>query len=122
MDTNNQTELNYIKSGDYLIPDLKLSETGTPAIGKYGRMRRTYLKEHRPILYNRMILEEKLFPHLAEIDRTANERLELMMDELMKQDGVTEKLKAENPMQWVQRMNNLKAQAEEAILTELIYS
>ena len=118
------TELTYTKNGDYLIPDLTLSETPEDArpLGKYGRLRRSYLQEHRPGLYSRLVLSEKLFPHLREIDETANRRLEQLMPELMKQNGVTENLKASEPMKWVGLMNNLKAQAEETILTELIYS
>ncbi|MBQ7921086.1 MAG: TnpV protein, partial [Clostridia bacterium] len=81
-----------------------------------------YLKNHRPILYNRLILSEKLYSHLTEIDLTANSRMEQMMDELQKANGLTEQMKAQNPMLWVKTMNSLKSQAEEAILTELIYS
>jgi len=114
-------ELTYSRNGDYLIPDLSLNETEQP-IGKYGRMRKAYLKEHRPILWNSLILSEKLYPHLLEIEQTAHSRLELMMPELMKANGVTEALKASDPMKWVGLMNNCKAQAEEAILAELIYS
>ena len=115
-------ELTYTKNGDYLIPDLSLTEQQETPLGKYGRMRKTYLKEHRPILWNRMSLSETLYPHLREIDETANRRLERMMPELMKLNGVTEGLKAEDPMKWVGLMNNLKAQAEETILAELIYN
>ena len=115
-------ELTYTKNGDYLIPDLSLTEQQETPLGKYGRMRKTYLKEHRPILWNRMILSETLYPHLREIDETANRRLEQMMPELMKLNGVTEGLKAEDPMKCVGLMNNLKAQAEETILAELIYN
>ena len=114
------TNLNYMKTGDYQIPNLTLSDT--PQIGKYGRMRREYLKNHRPILYNRLILSEKLYQHLAEIDQTANRRMAQLMDELTKSNGLTEQMKSENQMLWVQTMNNLKSQAEETILTELIYS
>ena len=117
---NMKTELTYTTVGEYSLPNLKLS--GTEKIGKYGRMRREYLKTHRPILYNRLLLSEKLYKHLSKIERTAQERTERIMNELMKQNGVTEKMKEENPMLWVQMMNNLKAQAEEVILTELIYS
>src|SRR5574344_2692664 len=115
-------ELTYTKNGDYLIPDLSLTEQQETPLGKYGRMRKTYLKEHRPILWNRMILSEKLYPHLREIDETANRRLEQMMPGLMQSAGVTEALKASAPMTWVGLMNSLKAQAEEVILTELIYA
>ena len=115
-------EMTYTRNGDYLIPDLALTETKQKPLGKYGQLRKTYLKEHRPILWNRMILDETLFPHLREIDETANRRLEQMIPELMKSAGVTENLKASDPMKWAQTMNSLKAQAEEVILNELIYS
>ena len=115
-----KTELTYTSVGEYSLPNLKLS--GTEEIGKYGRMRREYLRTHRPILYNRLLLSEKLYAHLSEIERTAQERTERMMNELTVQNNVNEKMKAENPMLWVQMMNNMKAQAEEVILTELIYS
>lgn len=118
------TELTYTKNGDYLIPDLTLSETpeDTRPLGKYGRLRRSYLQEHRPGLYSRLVLSEKLFTHLREIDETANRRLEQMMPELMESAGVTEELKARDQMKWVGLMNNLKAQAEEIILSELVYN
>lgn len=115
-------ELTYTKNGDYLIPDLSLTPQPETPLGKYGRMRRTYLKEHRPILWNRLILSEELYPHLREIDTAAHNRLEQMMPELVKAAGATEELKASDPMKWVGLMNNCKAQAEEIILNELIYS
>lgn len=115
-----ENKLNYTQNGDYLIPNLTLSETETKPLGKYGRMRKKYLQENRPVLWNSMILSETLFPHLREIDETANRRLEQMMPELMKRNGVTEELKAKDPMMWTGVMNNLKNQAEETILAELI--
>ena len=115
-------ELTYTRSGDYWIPDLSLSQQETQPLGKYGRLRKTYLQENRPVLWNSLILSEKLYPHLREIDETANSRLEQMMPGLMQSAGVTEALKASNPMKWVGLMNSLKAQAEEVILTELIYA
>ena len=114
--------LTYTQNGDYLIPDLSLTEQESRPLGKYGRMRKKYLEEHRPILWNQMILNETLFPHLREIEDTANRRLEQMMPVLMKAAGVTEDLKARDPMAWVGLMNSCKAQAEEVILQELIYS
>ena len=117
-----QNNLNYTRNGDYLIPNLTLSETETKPLGKYGRMRKQYLQEHRPVLWNTMILSEKLYPHLREIDEAANRRLEVLMNELTKKSGVTEELKATDPMKWTGLMNTLKAQAEETILTELIYA
>ena len=114
--------LTYTKNGDYLIPDLSLTQQESRPLGKYGRMRKKYLEEHRPILWNQMILTETLFPHLREIEETANRRLEQMMPVLMKAAGVTEDLKARDPMAWVGLMNICKAQAEEVILQELIYN
>ena len=115
-------ELTYTRSGDYWIPNLTLSQQETQPLGKYGRMRKKYLQEHRPVLWNSLILSEKLYPHLREIDETANSRLEQMMPGLMQSAGVTEALKASDPMKWVGLMNSLKAQAGEVILTELIYA
>ena len=115
-------ELTYTRSGDYWIPNLSLSQQETQPLGKYGRLRKKYLQEHRPVLWNSLILSEKLYPHLREIDETANSRLEQMMPGLMQSAGVTEALKASDPMKWVGLMNSLKAQAEEVILTELIYA
>ena len=114
--------MNYIQNGDYLIPDLKLSQQSEKTLGKYGRMRKTYLKEHRPILYNQMLLNEKLYQHLLEIDETAQSRLEQMMPRLAKEAGATEQLKASDPMKWVGLMNTCKAQAEEILMAELINS
>lgn len=114
--------MTYIQNGDYLIPDLKLSQQPEKPLGKYGRMRKAYLKEHRPILYNQMLLSEKLYPHLLEIDETAQNRLEQMIPQLAKEAGATEELKASDPMKWVGLMNTCKAQAEEILMAELINS
>ena len=114
-------ELTYSRCGDYYIPDLKLSEQTETPIGKYGRMRKQYLEKHRPVLYTSLILQERLYPHLLEIDRTANERMDTLMPQLMKAAGVDEALKAADQMRWLGLMNALKAQAEEMILSELIF-
>ena len=114
-------DLTYSRNGDYYIPDLILKDQPYKPLGKYGRMRKRYLKEYRPGLYSSLILSEKLYPHLLEIDEAAHRRLEMMMPELMKSAGVTEQLKASDPMKWVGLMNTLKAQTEEIILSELIY-
>ena len=113
-------QISYTRCGDYYIPDLKLSEQPEAPIGKYGRMRQRYLKEHRPGLYSSLILSEKLYPHLLEIDREARERMDAMLPRMMEAAGVTEELKARDSMRWVGLMNTLKAQAEEVILAELI--
>ena len=116
------SKLTYIRCGDYDIPNLKLSEQPETSIGKYGRMRKSYLKKHRPILYNQLLMSEKLYQHLLEIDETAQSRLEQMMPQLAKEAGATEELKASDPMKWVGLMNTCKAQAEEILMAELINS
>ena len=95
------SKLTYIRCGDYDIPNLKLSEQPETSIGKYGRMRKSYLKEHRPILYNQLLMSEELYPHLLEIDWTAQERVDTMLPHMMEAAGVTEELKACDPMRWV---------------------
>ena len=113
-------ELTYRQAGGYLIPELTIEQEGKP-LGKYGRMRKTYLKERRPILWNQLLLNGTLYPHLQEIDETANLRMAQMLPELAKRSSVSETLKAQDPMTWIGMMNNLKAQAEEIILNELIF-
>ena len=113
------SSLNYTKIGDYQLPNLTLNQPKTP-LGKYGRMRRNYLKEHRPVLYNSMLLNGTLYPHLTELEQTAESRMQQMMTELLKANPAPDK--ATNQMAWVQHMNSLRAQIEETILTELIYS
>ena len=116
------TELSYTIHGDYAIPNLKLSNLAGEPIGKYGRLRKHYLQEHRPILYNYLVLSETLYSHLLEIDNAANQRVDTLLSQLAKNAGVTEKLKAADPMKWVGLMNTAKAQAEEIILVELLYA
>ena len=117
-----ENNLTYTRNGDYLIPNLTLSEQPSEPLGKYGRMRKAYLKEHRPLIYNQLLMSEKLYPHLLEIDEAANSRLEQMMPQLAKDAGATEELKARDPMKWVGLMNTCKAQAEEILMAELINS
>ncbi len=115
-------DITYTKCGDYYIPNIVLSDTTHYHIGKYGRMRRTFLKEHRPIQYSDLVLTERLFPHLAEIDETCHQRLDVMIPAMAAQEGVTAALKRADQMEWVRRMNSIKARAEEVILAELVYS
>lgn len=112
----------YRQAGDYLIPNLTLPDTGDYQIGKYGRMRRTYLKEHHKVLYTNLVVEGKLFEHLTEIDQSCNKRMEIIVSAMAKQEGVTEVLKAANQMEWVRRMNSIRSRAEEIVLTELVYA
>ena len=112
-------ELSYRQNGDYLIPDIKMDDQPAGMIGKYGRMRKTFLKEHRSGAYNSLLLQNRLTEHLLEIDRTAREQVEQTMAQTEK---VNEKLKAESQMLWVQRMNSIRQRAEEMVLNNLIYA
>lgn len=112
----------YCQVGDYFIPNLVLPDDGNYQIGKYGRMHRSYLKEHRKILYNNYVLESMLFKHLAEIGQACNEHMEILVSAMAKQEGVTEALKVADQMEWIRRMNSIRNRAEEIILTELVYA
>ena len=116
------SELTYKRSGDYLIPNLSLNSQELPPLGKYGRMRKTYLQVHKPILYNTLLFSGKLTKHLAEVDIQCQERLETLVPQMMQLEGVDEALKASNQMEWVARMNNIHARAEEILLNELVYA
>ena len=112
----------YRQVGDYFIPNITLPDDGEYQIGKYGRMRRSYLKEYRKILYNNYVLEGTLFKHLAGLDQACNERMKNIVSAMAKQEGVTEALKAANQIEWVCHMNSIRNRAEEIILTELVYA
>ena len=112
----------YHQEGDYLIPNLTLPDEPEYQIGKYGRMRRSYLKEHRPVLYANYLTSGTLHRHLAEIDQACNERMEIIVSAMAKREDVTETLKAANQMEWVRRMNSIRNRAEEVVLTELVYA
>ena len=109
----------YTQNGDYLISNIVIRKT--KPLGHYGRLRKAYLEMHRPILFNELVLSDRLFEHCAEIDEAAQNRMELIVPQLAKQYGVTEQLKADNQMEWVRQMNACKAQAEEIVKFELIY-
>lgn len=113
-------DLTYTRNGDYLFPDLCLEDADLP-IGKYGLLRKRYLKEHKRGWYSSLLLTGKLDKHLDEIDHSCNERIELIMNQLARREGVTEALKASNQMEWVVRINNFRARAEEIVLSELVY-
>ena len=114
--------LRYVWCGDYLIPDLTLNAKTFPPLSKYGRMREKYLREHRHLLYSTMLLGGRLDDHLHEIDAAAQKRMDQLMRQMAETAGITEELKARDPMRWVGEMNAIKAQAEEMIFEELIYS
>ncbi len=113
--------IDYILVGDYYIPDLKLPEENRP-IGRYGRLHREYLKQEHPARYSSLILTGKLWTYLADLNEQAEERLDLIMEQMKAAEGVTEELKARNQLEWVGRMNNIRSRAEEIINSELIYT
>ena len=114
-------KLTYHYCGDYLLPDLTVPDESV-RLGKYGRMRKTYLKEHKPIQYNTLLLSGKLTEHLIGVDAECRERLETLLPQMMRQEGVDEALKARNQMEWVRRMNSIQNRAEEILLNELVYA
>ena len=116
---NMSSNLSYTQTGDYLLPNLTLHQPKNP-LGKYGRMRLNFLKQQHPVLYNTMLLSGSLYPHLMEVEQTAENRMQQTMAQLLKQNPAPDK--EQNQMAWVQHMNSLKAQAEELVLTELIYT
>lgn len=113
-------EITYTLVGDYYIPNITLPEESRP-IGKWGRMHREYLKEHRPILFNDLVLSGQLWTYLADLNEQAQERLSLIIEQMKVSEGVTEELKAADQMTWVRAMNSIRNRAEEIILREMIY-
>ena len=114
-------KLTYHRCGDYLLPTLTIPDESV-TLGKYGRMHKTYLKEHKPILYNALLLSGKLTDYLIGVDAECRERLENLLPQMMRQEGVDETLKARDQMEWLARMNHIQARAEEILLNELVYA
>lgn len=112
----------YRQCGDFFIPEIALPDTPRNPIGKYGRMRHRYLKEHRGVLYNAMILDGTLWSHLAEVDKICKERMDVLILGMKEKWGITEDLKAHDPMAWVGAMNNIRSAAEEILFAEVIYA
>ena len=112
--------LDYVLVGDYYIPDLKLPEESRP-IGRWGRMHKAYLQEHRPGQYNELLLSGKLWTYLADLNGQANDRLVCIISQMQAAEGVTEELKARNWLCWVQSMNSIRSRAEEIICSEMIF-
>ncbi len=112
--------IDYILIGDYYIPDLKLPEENRP-IGRYGRLHREYLKQEHPARYSSLILTGKLWTYLADLNEQAEERLDLIIEQMKAAEGVTEELKARNQLEWVGRINNIRSRAEKIIKSEMIY-
>ncbi len=114
-------EISYSQCGDYLIPNLVLPDEEQLTIGKYGRLRKRYLQENRPVLYSNLILSCKLFQHLSEIDHACVDHMDLLIRQMADREGVTEALKAVDQFEWVRRMNSIHNRAEEIVLSELVY-
>ena len=113
--------LSYTLHGDYYLPDLEINEE-EPTYGKYGIMRKQFLKEHRSARYQYLVLTGKLTEHLNQVDKEVREKVEMLMEQMAEQWGVTEKLKMQDQMEWVRRMNNIKSVAEEMVLRKFIYA
>lgn len=113
-------ELNYIRCGDYYIPDIRLPEETRP-IGRWGRLHREYLEEHHPIRFNDLVLSGELWTYLADLNEQAKSRLELIIKQTKAAEGVTERMKMHDQMAWVRAMNSIRNRAEEIILREMIY-
>ncbi len=115
-----KNELNYTLHGDYYLPDLEINEE-EPTYRKYGIMRKQFLKEHRSARYQYLVLTGKLTEHLNQVDKEAREKVEILMEQMVEQWGVTEELKMQDQVEWVRRMNNIKNIAEESVM-KIIYS
>ncbi len=113
--------IHYTLHGDCYFPDLGLSESPRQAIGRYGRMRKAYLEENHPGLYERLLLSGKLYDHLTEIDASCSDRLNRMIRQMAETEGVNEELKASDQLAWVGRMNSIRHRVEEIILDELVF-
>lgn len=114
-----KNRLSYTLYGDYYLPDLILNEE-EPTYGKYGILRKQFLKEHRSARYQYLLLIGKLTEHLNQIDQEARERVEMFMEQMAEKQGVTEELKAQDQMEWVRLMNNIKVGAEEIVLKNMV--
>ena len=112
--------MSYTLHGDYYLPDLVLREEES-IYGKYGMLRKQFLKEHRSAGYQYLLLTGKLNEHLNQTDQEAREQVETLMEQMTEKQGVTEELKAQDQMEWVRLMNNIKASAEEIVLKNMIY-
>ena len=112
--------MSYTLHGDYYLPDLVLREE-EPTYGKYGMLWKQFLKEHRPIRYQNLLLSGKLTAHLNQIDQEVTEQVEVLMKQMVEKQGVNENLKRQDQMRWVRLMNNVKAGAEEIVMREIIY-
>jgi len=119
---NEQNGLHYTRRGDVCLPDLAYSNNNYPPLGKYGMLRKTYLKENNQLLYSRMLMNDTLWPHLLEIDRQAHDMMDTIVDRMKRERGITEQLKADDWWRWVKEVGNIRNAAEEFVLRELVYA
>ncbi len=113
--------MDYVLAGDYYIPDIQLGDVDDRPIGRWGRMHRDYLRDNRPIVYNELLLSGRLHTVLADLNEQAQQRLELIIRQMQENEGITEALKRQDAMLWVQSMNSIRSRAEEIVLNEIVY-
>ena len=116
-----ENDIGYVLVGDYYIPDIQLGDVDDRPIGRWGRMHRDYLRDHRPIVYNELLLSGRLHTMLADLNEQAQQRLELIIRQMQEKEGITESLKRQDAMLWVQSMNSIRSRAEEIVLNEIVY-
>ena len=116
-----ENDIQYSLHGDYYLPDLQLIPELRP-IGRWGRMHRDYLKEYRPVIFNQLVLSDTLWTYLADINEQAQQRIEVLVKQMIVAEGMTEELKAANQMEWIQRMNSIRNRAKESMLQEIVDS
>jgi hypothetical protein len=116
-----ENDSGYVLVGDYYIPDIQLGDVDDRPIGRWGRMHRDYLRDHRPIVYNELLLSGRLHTVLADLNEQAQQRLEVIIRQMQEKEGITEALKRQDAMLWVRSMNSIRNRAEEIILNEIVY-
>ncbi len=119
---SNNNSISYHRIGDYLIPNLIIPpEEANVTLGKWGMMYKNYLQKNKKVLFNTLLMQGKLYQHCAEVEKQSNEMFELLIEQMKESEGVTEKLKEQDQIEWVQRMGNIQARAREIVCNELIY-
>ena len=118
--TNEQTGISYTLHGDFYLPDIKPAEENI-TLSKWGLMHKTYLEKHKKVLFSSLLIQGKLYQHCAEVEKQANEMYDLLIEQMREAEGVTEQLKEQDQLEWVQKMGNIQQQARELVCSELIY-
>ena len=119
---SNENSISYRRVGDYLIPNLRLpTEETNIRLGKWGMLHKTYLEKHKKEVFSSLLAEGKLYRHCADVEKQANEMFDMLVEQMKASEGITEQLKKENQMEWLQRMGNIEARAREIVCEEVIY-